>query len=40
MHAMLLAMRNRDMTAIVNIDAGNFSARSGGRNLHFSTVHA
>jgi hypothetical protein len=33
--AMLFAMRNRRVRALVNIDAANFSARSGSRDLPF-----
>ena len=33
--AMLFAMRNRQVRALVNIDAANFSTRSGARNLAF-----
>lgn len=35
MNAMWLAMRNRQVTATVNVDAANFSTRSGGRSLPF-----
>ena len=35
MQAMLLAMRNRRVRALVNIDAGNFSTRSGTRGVAF-----
>jgi dienelactone hydrolase len=35
MQAMLFAMRNRDVRAVVNIDAGNFSSRSGPRSVPF-----
>ena len=33
--ALLVAMRNRLVTAVVNLDAGNFSARSGLRTIPF-----
>ena len=33
--AMLFAMRNRQIRALVNIDAGNFSSRSRARDLPF-----
>ena len=35
MQAMLFAMRNRRVRALVNIDAGNFSSRSRARDLAF-----
>ena len=33
--ALLLAMRNRRITAVANLDAGNFSTRTGARNVPF-----
>ena len=35
LQAMLFAMRNREVAAVVNVDAGNFSSRSRARDLAF-----